>query len=37
MKTVANVGTELKLATLAYNMKRVINIVGVKKMIEALG
>lgn len=37
MKTTAKVRTELKLTTLAYNMKRVMNIVGVKKMIEALG
>lgn len=37
MKTAAKVGTELKLSTMAYNMKRVMNIVGVKKLIEALG
>jgi transposase len=30
------VKTEFSLTTLAYNMKRVINIIGVKKMIEAL-
>lgn len=37
MKRTAKVRTELKLTTLAFNMKRVMNIVGVKKMIEALG
>lgn len=37
MKTTVKVRTELKLTTLAYNMKRVMNIVGVSKMIEALG
>lgn len=37
MKTTVKVRTELKLTTLAYNMKRVMNIAGVKKMIEALG
>jgi transposase len=36
MKTTVKVRTELKLTTLAYNMKRVMNIVGVRKMIEAL-
>ena len=37
MKTTVKVRTELKLTTLAYNMKRVMNIVGVRKMIEVLG
>lgn len=36
MKTKAKVRTELKLSTLAFNLKRVISIVGVRKMIEAL-
>ena len=36
MKTTVKVRTELKLTMLAYNMKRVMNIVGVSKMIEAL-
>lgn len=31
------VRTEMSLTVLAYNMKRVINIAGVRKMIEALG
>jgi len=33
---IESVKTEFSLTTLAYNMKRVINIIGVKKMIEAL-
>jgi transposase len=33
---IEGVKTEFSLTTLAYNMKRVINIVGVNKMIEAL-
>jgi hypothetical protein len=37
MKTTVKVRTELKLTTLAYNMNRAMNIVGVRKMIEALG
>ena len=37
MRTNRKVGTELSLTALAYNMRRVINIAGVHKMIEALG
>jgi len=36
MKGLEKVRAEFSLSTLAYNMKRTINIVGVKKMIEAL-
>ncbi len=36
MKGLEKVRAEFSLSTLAYNMKRVIKIVGVKKMIEAL-
>jgi hypothetical protein len=36
MKGLKKVRAEFSLSTLAYNMKRVINIVGVEKMIEAL-
>ncbi len=36
MKGLEKVRAEFSLATLAYNIKRVINIVGVEKMIEAL-
>ena len=36
MKGFDKVRAEFSLSTLAYNMKRVINIVGVKKRIEAL-
>ena len=36
MKGLEKVRAEFSLSTLAYNMKRVINIVGVEKMIEAL-
>jgi hypothetical protein len=31
------VSTEMSLTILAYNLKRVLNILGVKTMIEALG
>ena len=34
-KTLTNVGTEMSLHVLAYNMKRVINLIGAKKLIEA--
>lgn len=37
LKSTKKVRTELSLTTLAYNIKRVMNIVGVSKMIEALG
>jgi len=36
MRGLEKVRAEFSLSTLAYNMKRVIKIVGVKKMIEAL-
>lgn len=35
-KGIDNVRTELNLSALAYNIKRVMNIIGVKKLIEAL-
>ena len=37
MRTNRKVATELSLTALAYNLRRVINIAGVHKMIEALG
>ena len=36
MKGLANVKTEMGLAILAYNMKRVINELGIKKLIKAM-
>ena len=36
MKTLKNVGTEMALHVLAYNMKRVINILGVGGLMEAI-
>jgi len=36
MKGLEKVKAEFRLSTLAYNMKRAINIVGVEKMMEAL-
>jgi hypothetical protein len=36
MKRFAGVSAEMALAYLAFNMKRVINIVGIKQMIEAV-
>lgn len=35
-KTLPNVGTEMSLHVLAYNMKRVINLIGTKKLLEAI-
>ena len=35
-KTIGNVSTEMSLQVLAYNMKRVIKLVGVKGLIEAI-
>jgi hypothetical protein len=35
-KGLENVGTEMSLTVLAYNIKRAINILGVPRMIEAL-
>lgn len=37
MRGKLKVGTEISLTSMAYNMKRVINIVGVNKLLEALG
>jgi hypothetical protein len=36
MTTLKHVSTEMSLHVLAYNMKRVINILGIKALIEAL-
>jgi transposase len=36
MKRLPNVGAEMSLSVLAYNLKRVINILGVSRMVEAL-
>ena len=36
MKTLKNVGTEMALQVLAYNMKRVISILGVGGLTEAI-
>jgi transposase len=36
MRGLNKVGTEVSLTILAYNLKRVINILGVRKMVEAL-
>ena len=36
IKTLKNVGTEMALHVLAYNMKRVINILGVGGLKEAI-
>jgi transposase len=36
MRKLPNVGTEMSLSVLAYNLKRVIKILGVSRMIEAL-
>jgi len=35
-KTLAHVSTEMSLHVLAYNMKRVINLLGAKTLIEAI-
>jgi hypothetical protein len=35
-KQMENVATEMSLHVLAYNMKRVINLVGTKTLIEAI-
>ena len=37
MRTLPKVATEMALHVLAYNMKRVMNIVGVKPLIAAIG
>jgi hypothetical protein len=36
MKTLKNVGTEMALHVLAYNMKRVISILGVGGLMKAI-
>ncbi len=36
MKTLKNVGTEMALHVLAYNMKRVMTILGVDSLIAAI-
>jgi hypothetical protein len=36
MKTLAHVGTEMALHVLAYNMKRVMRILGVGGLMEAI-
>jgi len=36
MKTLKNVGTEMALHVLAYNMKRVISILGVGGLMQAI-
>jgi hypothetical protein len=36
MKTLKNVSTEMALHVLAYNMKRIISILGVGGLIEAI-
>jgi hypothetical protein len=36
MTTLKHVSTEMSLHVLAYNMKRVINILGIKALMEAL-
>jgi hypothetical protein len=36
MKTLKNVGTEMALHVLAYNMKRVISILGVGGLMDAI-
>jgi hypothetical protein len=36
MRGIKKVGAEMSLTILGYNVKRVINILGVRKMIEAV-
>jgi hypothetical protein len=36
MKKLKNVGTEMALHVLAYNIKRVINIMGIRPLIAAM-
>ncbi len=36
MRGLSKVGAEMSLTVLSYNIKRVVNIVGVQKMIEAV-
>ena len=37
MKTLPKVATEMALSVLAYNLTRVMNIIGVKPLIAAIG
>ena len=37
MKRLPNVATEMALSVLAYNLTRVLNIIGVKPLIAAIG
>jgi hypothetical protein len=36
MRWLSKVRTEMNLTVIAYNMKRVMNILGVKRMVQAL-
>ena len=36
MRTLAHVSTEMSLHVLAYNLKRVINMLGIKGLMEAI-
>ena len=36
MKTLKHVGTEMSLHVLAYNLKRAMNIIGVRQLVEAM-
>jgi hypothetical protein len=36
MKTLGHVSTEMSLHVLAYNMKRVMNLIGTRKLLEAM-
>ena len=36
MKTLKRVGTEMALHVLAYNLKRVMNILGIRRLVAAL-
>jgi transposase len=36
MKTLSRVSTEMSLHVLAYNMKRVINLIGTRQLIAAI-
>lgn len=36
MKRLKNVGTEMSLQVLAYNLRRVLNILGIEEMMSAI-
>ena len=36
MKTMAHVGTEMSLHVLAYNLKRVMSVMGIAEMMKAM-